>query len=147
MELRDQNHGKYDEIWVVFDRDIKQDNPKDKDQFFQAIQKAKKETIEAIWSNDAFELWYLLHFEYYDSAIHRNTYQQLLDTKLGHRYQKSAENLYDLLLSSQKIALRNAEKLRKEHWTPEELERQPHIANPCTMVDKLVIRLNKLSNS
>ncbi|QEC72818.1 RloB domain-containing protein [Arachidicoccus ginsenosidivorans] len=26
--------------------------------------------VGCTWSNEAFELWYLLHFQYYENALH-----------------------------------------------------------------------------
>jgi hypothetical protein len=66
----------YGNIAVVFDRDSF-----GREQFNHAInmvraQKAKYPDIHkyvSAWSNESFELWILLHFQYFDSALGRRT--------------------------------------------------------------------------
>ena len=57
----------YDQCWVVFDKD---DFPA-KD-FNQAIQHAEKNGFHVAYRNQAFEYWFLLHFNPYKGPIHRN---------------------------------------------------------------------------
>lgn len=53
-----------DQIWVVFDYDYDGKlQPKQKEQYNNAIIKAEKNKIRWAVSNDAFELWYVLHFQ------------------------------------------------------------------------------------
>ena len=40
----------------------------------------KAPTVEAAWTNEAFELWYLLHFNFYNTGISRKQYQDLIET-------------------------------------------------------------------
>ncbi len=50
--------------------------------FTAAIQTANQAGLKVAWSNDAFELWILLHFEEvpYDNMLHRDyIYQRLTD--------------------------------------------------------------------
>ena len=65
---------KIDKAWVVFDRDSIEPND-----FNEAIQKCNntKPVMGCAWSNEAFELWYLLHLIYFDSAIRRTEYQRI----------------------------------------------------------------------
>ena len=56
----------YDQVWCVFDRD---DFPAE--HFNEAFAVAQEHGVEIAYSNQAFELWYLLHFNYYDAAISR----------------------------------------------------------------------------
>jgi len=63
---------KVDKIWCVFDRDSFP-----KKNFNSAISTCNQtDGMEAAWSNEAFELWYLLHFNYVDSSLSRNQYGQ-----------------------------------------------------------------------
>jgi hypothetical protein len=60
--------GVTEHIWCVYDRDaedISYNNilPANQWQFTGAIQAAEQSAINVAWSNDAFELWILLHFE------------------------------------------------------------------------------------
>ncbi len=66
----------YDQCWVVFDKD---DFPA-KD-FNQAIILARQNGFKVAYSNQAFEYWFLLHFNLYKGALHRNNYADML-TKL-----------------------------------------------------------------
>lgn len=60
---------KYDRVWAVFDKD-----DFELDCFNQAILQAASSGIDCAWSNEAFELWYLLHFDYHNSGIDRSSY-------------------------------------------------------------------------
>ena len=57
QELERKNAMSFDRVWVVFDKD-------DFDDFNEAIKKAHKLGLHSAWTNEAFELWYYLHFEY-----------------------------------------------------------------------------------
>jgi len=60
----------YDYIWVIFDRDsFPADN------FDNAINKAVACGMNAGWSNEAFELWYLLHFEERITGMSRSEFK------------------------------------------------------------------------
>jgi hypothetical protein len=123
----------YDEIWCVFDRDsFPADNVDN------AWQTAKKKKLKTALSNEAFELWFLLHFDYIDAALSRNQYQEMLTTRIGRVYQKNDPNIYLDLLSKQDVAIANAKRLLTK-YNP----RQPAKDNPCTEVHNLVIELNK----
>src|SRR5688572_11689147 len=51
--------GEYDQAWCVFDRDSFS-----VESFNAAIKLAKQHRIKVAYSNEAFELWYLLHFDF-----------------------------------------------------------------------------------
>lgn len=95
QELRDNRASSsypFDQIWVVFDRDSFP--PSD---FDNAINKAESDDISCAWSNEAFELWYVLHFEYRTTAMPRNEYQKKLSTLIGRAYAKNAPDMYQVL--------------------------------------------------
>ena len=126
----------YDQCWVVFDKD---DFPA-KD-FNQAIQLAEKNGFHVAYSNQAFEYWFLLHFNLYTGAIHRNQYKDMLTKLTGMPYSKSegyGAVMYNLLLSRQQQAISNAETVLAEisHGNPAEEE-------SSTTVHRLVWELNK----
>lgn len=61
---------KYDEYWVVFDKDEYSDQD-----FNQAIQLAYQNRIRVAYSNQAFEYWLLLHFQDHNgSKLNRSEY-------------------------------------------------------------------------
>jgi hypothetical protein len=126
----------YDQCWVVFDKD---DFPA-KD-FNQAIQFAEKNGFRVAYSNQAFEYWFLLHYNLYTGAIHRSQYKDMLTKLTGMPYSKSdgyGAVMYNLLLSRQQQAIDNAETVLAEisHGNPAEEE-------SSTTVQRLVVELNK----
>jgi hypothetical protein len=126
----------YDQCWVVFDKD---DFPA-KD-FNQAIQYAEKNGFRVAYSNQAFEYWFLLHYNLYTGAIHRSQYKDMLTKLTGMPYSKSegyGAVMYNLLWSRQQQAINNAETVLAEisHGNPAEEE-------SSTTVQRLVIELNK----
>lgn len=58
-----------DEVWLVFDKDDADKESGKKARFEQALQLAKNENMQLAFSNEAFELWLLLHFVEVDVAI------------------------------------------------------------------------------
>lgn len=131
----------YDEVWCVFDRDSFP-----KQNFNEAFHLAKNNNIKIAYSNESFELWYILHFEYFNSGNPRNEYIKKLNHYLSeltksknYKYEKSSDSMYDLLLDKQSIAIRNAKKLLKSY----EVE-NPEKNKPSTTVHLLVERLNEL---
>lgn len=73
--LEHQRQLKFDCVWVVFDKD-------DFNDFNEAIALVERKGFMAGWSNGAFELWYLLHFVYLDSAISRTDYITKLENEI-----------------------------------------------------------------
>lgn len=126
----------YDQCWVVFDKD---DFPA-KD-FNQAIKYAEKNGFQVAYSNQAFEYWFLLHFNLYQGPIHRNQYKNMLEKLIGMPYIKtegSGAMMYNLLLVRQGQAIKNSETVLAEisYGNPAEEE-------SSTTVHKLVKELNK----
>lgn len=121
----------YDQVWCVFDRDNvpKQD-------FNSAIFSAKSSNIQVAYSNEAFELWYVLHFEFLNTGIPREDYFKKLTFLLGKKYEKNSKTIYDDLIEKQDTAIKNAKKLLEEypHSKPEQ-------DNPSTTVHLLVEQL------
>lgn len=136
MEIRDNNHSTtYDEVWCVFDRDSFPAK-----NFNKALELARKNKIKVACSNEAFELWYLLHFHYHDAATSRSEYGRMLTERLGLKYKKNDPSMYDRLLHKQDQAIKNAEKLLKSYP-----DHSPEKDNPSTKVHLLVKELNKFS--
>ncbi len=134
-----------DKLWVVFDKDSFTAND-----FNSAIQQCEtsRPKIGCAWSNEAFELWYLLHFNYYNTPIDRARYQRLIEQNLrpnvgaAFRYQKNSKEMYKLLKQhgDQEVAIRNAERLAQLYIGQHDYANQ----NPCTMVFELVKELMEL---
>lgn len=126
----------YERIWVVFDKD---DFPLEN--FNRAIALARNHNeIEACWSNECFELWYLLHFHYRDTAIGRDEIGPSLSDLLGRKYDKSDTQMYKVLEDSLETALRNARRLAHENATAGCQTR-----NPSTRIHELVAALRRFN--
>ncbi len=101
----------YQNIWVVFDKDDFLD-------FDSAIELGKSKGFSIGWSNQCFEYWIFLHFEYSDSDLHRSQgYEKLDKLFIEHGltsdgYNKNLPNLYELLDSIEGIntAIKNAKR-------------------------------------
>lgn len=130
-ELQDQEE--YDQVWCVFDRDSWPS-----EDFNNAISNAENQGFSVAYSNEAFELWYVLHFEFLNTGIPRSDYCKKLSFLLNRKYEKNSETIYDELFEKQSIAIRNATNLLKQynfHF--------PGKDNPSTTVHLLVQELNK----
>ena len=148
-KLRKRYEGKYlrkiDKVWAVFDKDSFPSR-----NFNNAINKGEhsRPKINCAWTNEAFELWYLLHFSYYNTGLSRRQYQKLLEkeitkasNKKGYKYIKNSTEMHTLLnlFGNQDFAISNAEKLEKLYN-----DRSFSNHNPCTKVHLLIKELKKL---
>ncbi len=131
------NNEPYDSVWCVFDRDSFPSQ-----NFNDALEKAKFHNLSVAYSNEAFEIWYLLHFNYYDTRISRADYCEKLSELITSKYTKNSADIYEKLLSKQGDAIRNAKKLL-ENYNPT----NPEQDNPSTTVHILVEELNSLAES
>lgn len=108
------------------------------DRFNQALDLARRRRIKVAYSNQAFELWYLLHFHYCDVAQARRDYGDGLSRQLGRAYQKNDPTVYRELLPRQDVAIRRADRLLAQ-YNPAD----PAADNPSTTVHLLVQELNR----
>ena len=75
----------YERVWVVFDKD---DWPMQN--FNRAFDLARSwNEVTACWSNECFEIWYLLHFHYRDTPIPRQELSRLISAETGKKYDKA----------------------------------------------------------
>ncbi|HPJ23705.1 MAG TPA: RloB family protein, partial [Bacillota bacterium] len=147
---RRKNNEKIDFIWIFYDKDSF-----DKDQFDNSYHKIisknkdshkKKNEFEfacdkfgtvwnACWSNESFELWVFLHFQYLTSSLSRKQYISKINAFLKAKgapssdlYQKTRPDLYTLLnqYGDVKMAKRYAERLNLA------LENEKVKTNPST---------------
>ncbi|MBP6949053.1 MAG: RloB domain-containing protein [Candidatus Pacebacteria bacterium] len=122
------------EWWVVIDKD-------DHDGFDESISLAKKNDINVAYSNECFELWFILHFEYLNTSIGRKRYFEKLDTLLGTSYEKNS-NIYHLIKDREATAIHNAKNLEKTHNDSGEDSFENR--DPSTTVYLLVERIRSL---
>lgn len=143
LKLSQQEQYKGREIWCVYDMDFKGDQIGQKEDFNNSIKKAKSKGIKVAYSNDAFELWFVLHYKRIEQAFLRFQYYDMLSTLWGINYEKQgkelqfSKSLYDRLLNdnraNQALAIERAKTLLKEHKDKTYSER-----NPCTTVFELI---------
>jgi len=142
--INESKRNDYDQVWCVFDKDSFP-----KDNFNNAVQLAQNNDFGIAYSNESFELWYILHFEYLNSQITRDQYIKKLnnifkskkDEGFPDSYKKNDPNIYRILKPYQHVALKNAQNLSNNY----ESELIPSSATQCpvTYVYKLVEELNR----
>lgn len=129
------------EVWLVFDKDSFPD-----DHFKLAIEEASKEkNWYCAWSNEAFELWYILHFKRVTSPISRMAYKDILEKEIrdlgekDYHYVKNDTKMFNRLWPFMLSAIDRSK-------TCLGLQLQEHgtnwaAMNPATRVHELVERL------
>jgi hypothetical protein len=135
---------KFSSIWVVFDRDS---FPPDK--FDNAISSGRSRGYKVAYSNEAFELWYLLHFDYINTGLGRNEYAGKIskciregDKGSKFIYEKNLLDMHSIVLDAGgriKLAIANAKRLHDMH--EQGGDKSYHKHNPSTTVYQLVEEL------
>lgn len=116
--------------------------------FEQAIVRSGRSQprVNVAWSNPCFELWYILHFDYYNTPLDRKMAEQKLNDILNRTfcksYDKTDSNNPELLNSRMERALENAAMLEEKGPAK---DHQPVKSNPATAVHHLVALLQGLS--
>ncbi|WP_066358048.1 RloB domain-containing protein [Aliarcobacter cryaerophilus] len=146
----DKTYKDFEHRWIVIDRDIARVNGggHPKDDFLTALSEAKSKRVEVAYSNDCFEIWYLLHFVYRDTAISRDdvikevikklkdknfeTFSKL--NKENIKTKEMTELIFNELLELQKTAIKNSKKLLENYADLH----NPELDNPSTKVFELV---------
>lgn len=142
--IKESKRNDYDQVWCVFDKDSFP-----KDNFNSAVQLAQNNDFGIAYSNESFELWYILHFEFLNSQITRDQYIKKLnnifkskkDEGFPDSYKKNDPNIYRILKPYQHVALKNSKNLSKDYES--ELITSSATQCPVTYVYKLVEELNK----
>lgn len=151
--LKEQEKEEYAgrEIWCVFDYDIKPDEADTQPQDFNAaILKAEQNGLKVAWSNDAFELWFVLHYQNLETPLTRKELYSILkkEWKLKSfstvaKTKKYCEEHYsrigDINSESQKLALKRAKALHSIFKKRKDYSEHC----PCTTVYLLIKELNK----
>ncbi len=121
-----------DQAWCVFDADQNSE---------ENIERAKKlaiaENIKLCLSNPCFELWYILHFRYFDQRISTSELQDEIKSHIPN-YDK-VKDYFDTLLSKRNSAIKNANKLNCKHSELISIS-----SNPSTQVVELVKEMLKI---
>ena len=150
----------FDHKWIVIDRDSERvsGGGHNKEDFNNALKNAQSSrsnlNIEVAYSNDSFELWYLLHFEYRNTTISRDEIIKQVIKRLKeiepYKFSKLNKNnmkqesytksIFETLKPLQSVAIRNAKKLLESY----EDSHNPEKDNPYTRVHVLISILNSL---
>ena len=110
-DIEKRRNRNYDQCWVVFDKDDFADSD-----FNVAIQMAQANGFHVAYSNQAFEFWFLLHFNLYQGAIHRNRYAEMLTHLLGFKYGKAkgdSVKVFNVIYPRTRMAIDNAKNVLK----------------------------------
>lgn len=139
IKIREQEKHKgriFNRSWVVFDKDDFPEND-----FNSAICFAKQNGFEVAYTNQAFEYWFLLHFNLYQGALQRFRYEKMLSDLLGFPYSKKtgvSNKMFNALLGKQKQAIAHAKVVMKQFDG-----NNPAQEESSTTVYKLIEELNK----
>ena len=138
VSIAKKAHIMYEHQWVVFDKDDFLD-------FDEAIELAEKSGFKVAWSNQSFEFWLYLHFNYCDSALHRDDWVKKLNELFvsggisPEGYKKNDPRIFEIVSSygSLESAVSFATGIRKKHSK----KLPPSKQDPCTTVDQLIREL------
>ncbi len=114
-QLSQENPNGYKHVWIVYDTD---DFPKDNIDVVPALCESNSSAdckYHAIWSNQCIELWFLLHFSFMHSDLHRDEYKGKLSESLktigAGAYRKNREDMFWVLKDYVDFAIENAKRL------------------------------------
>ncbi|SET43518.1 RloB-like protein [[Clostridium] aminophilum] len=127
----------YKHVWIVYDTD---DFPAERiNKTAELCRKTEGDTtrFHAIWSNQCIELWFLLHFGFYQTDIHRKEYWPKLTEWLSYvgkgKYKKNRKDMYTVLRPYMDFAIENAKKLDRMN-----AGKTPSASAPGTKVYELI---------
>ena len=127
----------YKHVWIIYDTD---DFPKQNINVVPDLCKkysTDDRQYHAIWSNQCIELWFLLHFSFWQSDLHRREYYPKLDEHLRRinagKYQKNRNDMFDILRPYIDSAVKNAKKLEAVN-----ANKTPASSGPGTMVYEFI---------
>lgn len=134
--IAEKNKRKPLQCWCVFDKD-------NFNEFDEAIDIAKKNGINVAFSNQAFELWFILHKTFLCRQVHRNEYHKMLEKSVFEKcskMKKPYKKAYELLVNDIPEAIINA---KKGHQIKKVKGGRPSSWESCTTVYMLAEELEK----
>jgi len=120
-----------DQIWCIFDADNNSNSS-----IANATKEATKSNIQIAFSNPCFELWYYLHYKYYQNRINSDKLIEKLDKCIPNCYQKNRD-ICSILEPNTAKAISNASKLNDYH-NKNQIQLLSRLSNPSTQVFRLV---------
>lgn len=133
-----------DAVWAVFDKDDADKNDTTIKRFSDAFETAKNHDIQIAYSNEAFELWLLLHLTDIDGSIalpRQNIYRLLEECIIKNKEYKSWKYQHgnsDILKIIQEIGNQNNAINRAKKLLISQEGKPPIEANPSTKMHILV---------
>lgn len=116
VDKHNKKSKEYSKIFIAFDKDSFSPSA-----FNGAIEKCQNSGFIPLWSNEAIEYWFLLHFNYIEGHISRIDYEKKINEcfkQVGskHKYQKNDPKIYQKLceLGSLEKAMINARKIHNK---------------------------------
>lgn len=138
--LAGNNSNIYKHVWILYDTDDFPAAHIDRVLQLCADNSTEETEFHAIWSNQCIELWFLLHFSFMQSDIHRTEYWPKLTECLKRigagEYAKNRTDMYCVLRPYMDTAIANAKSLDAINYG-----KAPSKAAPGTKVYELVERL------
>lgn len=127
-------------LWAVFDRD-------DFDNFDEAIKLAKSNCISCAYSNQAFEVWLINHYQELHTPLHRKQYSETIKRLTEKEYAKNNRSLKQIISAMMDMtmiekAIKNSEIGHKKHVYEGQGEDYSSYES-CTTVYKLIKELLK----
>lgn len=149
IAIKDSSGIDYDDVWCVFDMDV---NSKEKEfaDFDNAIESGIANDLEIAYSNDVFELWFYLHYNYTEAQQHRTFYYKELGKQWNLNYEREGKKrafcreIYSKLEKDEKASQEKAIKRAKKLYEKQK-DLVYHQQNPITKVYELVEYLNENS--
>jgi hypothetical protein len=114
--------------------------------FANAIESAEAKGFDVAYSNEAFELFYLLHFAYHDAALSRSQHGAKLTKCLGEKYEKNDETMYETLLGNQEQAIQHAQPILRRFGLESTVRPSLAFYNTFEEIDTLAAVLWKLKS-
>ena len=145
-KIADESPNVFKHVWIVYDID---DFPPENINLAAELcrtHSSEQTEYHAAWSNQCIELWFLLHFSYFHSDIHREEYYTKLTQQLKRKrkgeYKKNRDDLFDILKPHIDTAIANAKKLANDNEG-----KTPAQSAPGTEVYKIIEKLKPYLDS
>ncbi|NOQ63419.1 MAG: phosphoribosylamine--glycine ligase [Methyloprofundus sp.] len=132
------NYQDFNHRWIVIDRDEGRTNGggHNLNDFNCAINRANSKNIEVAYSNPCFEIWYLLHTEFRNTAINRDELIAKLERDYGYHKNQLFQH------GSERDAIHNAKQLLNTYDVVD-----PANNNPSTTVHQLIAVLDSFKST
>ncbi|MBL7797425.1 MAG: RloB domain-containing protein [Saprospiraceae bacterium] len=151
-KLKNESRKEVDESWAVFDKDDADENERKIRRFEEAFSIADEEGINLAYTNEAFELWLLLHLTAVPPRppLPRHEIYQRLEAEISRRpgfedfrYNHRETEAVDILDKIRRLGDENAAVRRAEALLAAQAGIPPIQANPSTCVHLLVKSLRE----